>query len=81
MPWWRQAAAEKNLKFTVEEFFWRKECGGDGNTAGVARAREGRRGGARTMEGRGEARKVVMMGRRQVTPGWADDPVRRYDGS
>ena len=43
-----------------------------------ARAREGQRGGARTVKGRGEARNIGMLGRIQVTTRWADDPVKRH---
>ena len=46
----------------------------------MAGAREVRRGGAQTAKGRDEEGKIGMLGRRQVTPRWADDPVRRHGG-
>ena len=46
----------------------------------MAVAREGSRGEARAMKDRGQAGCIVMMGRRQVTPRWLDDPVRRHYG-
>ena len=36
--------------------------------------------GARTSKGRGEAGKIIIMGRKQVMPIWADDPVRINNG-
>ena len=42
--------------------------------------REGRKGGAQTEKGRGEAGNISMLGLRQVTIRWADDPVQRRDG-
>ena len=46
----------------------------------MVRAREGLGGSLLTAKGKGEKGIIGMMGRRQVTPGWADDPVRRQDG-
>ena len=43
-------------------------------------AREVRRGGARTERSRVVAGGIGMMGRRQVTPRWADDPLQRHVG-
>ena len=48
--------------------------------AGVAREREVRRERARTAKGKGEAGNIGMLGRRQVTPRWADDTVRIQSG-
>ena len=36
-------------------------------------------GGARTEKGRGKTRNTGMMGQRQVTPRWIDDPVKRHN--
>ena len=47
----------------------------------MERAREVRRGGARTEKGRGESGNIGMLGRRQVTPRWEDDTVWRHNGS
>ena len=41
----------------------------------MAGEREGQRGEARTAKDRGEAGNMGMLGRRQVTPRWEDDPV------
>ena len=46
----------------------------------MARAREGQRGGAWIPKGRVEAGNISMQVRIQVTPRWADDPVRRQNG-
>ena len=47
---------------------------------GVAGARGGCKGGSRTAKDRGEAGGIGILGRRHVTPRWADDPVQRHDG-
>ena len=36
-------------------------------------------GGYIQQRGRGRNGRIGMLGQRQVTPGWADDPVRRKD--
>ena len=41
-------------------------------------AREGQREGAWTAKDRGEAGCIGILGRRHVTPRWADDPVQRH---
>ena len=46
----------------------------------MERAREGRRGKAQKEKGRNEDGRIVILGRRKVTPRWADDPVWRKDG-
>ena len=43
-------------------------------------ARDGNRGGAQTGSSRVVAGGIGMMGRRQVTPRWADDTVPRHVG-
>ena len=43
-------------------------------------AREGWRGEARTAKNRGEVGYIGILGRRQVMPRWADDPVQRDIG-
>ena len=43
-------------------------------------AREGRRGGARAAMSRVVAGGIGMLGWRQVTPRWTDDPVQRNVG-
>ena len=45
----------------------------------MERAREGRKGRARTEKGRGKDRSIGMVVRRQVKPSWADDPVQIQD--
>ena len=40
--------------------------------------RKGRRGGARKVRSRVVEGGIGMLGRRQVTPRWADDPVWRH---
>ena len=47
----------------------------------MAIAREGWRGRSQTAKGRGEARNIGILGQRQVTLSWADDPVLRHDVS
>ena len=42
--------------------------------------REGWRGRSRTARSRVVSGGIGMMGRRQVMPKWADDPVRRHIG-
>ena len=42
-------------------------------------AREGQRGKAWTAKVRGKAGNTGLKGRRQVTPMWKDDPVRKND--
>ena len=44
----------------------------------MAGARERRRGEAQTAKNRGEAGWIGILGRRQVTPIWADDNVWRH---
>ena len=46
----------------------------------MTRAREGRRGGARTTRSRVVAGGTGMMGRRHMTTRWEDDTVRRHVG-
>ena len=48
------------------------------NPEGVKGAREGRKGGAWIARSRVVAGGIGMMGRRQVTHRWADDPVQRH---
>ena len=68
-------AAEKHLKVTVEVIWQRQGYDSDMNPAGVAGAREDQSGGAQTEKDREDAGNISMLGRRQVTPMWADDPV------
>ena len=42
----------------------------------MTRAREGLGGRAWTSEGRGKDRSIDMLGRRQVTPRWEDNPMQ-----
>ena len=44
----------------------------------MTEAREVQRGGSRTAMSRVVAGGIGMMGRRQVTPRWEDDPVRKH---
>ena len=46
----------------------------------MADPRNKKRGVAQTANDRGEAGKISVLGWRQVTPRWADDPVRRHNG-
>ena len=46
----------------------------------MARAREVWRGVAWTTKGRGEVRNISVLGKRQVTLRWVDDPVLRHYG-
>ena len=41
---------------------------------------EGQRGRTWTAKGKGEAGNIGILGRRQVTPRWENDHVRRQDG-
>ena len=67
-------------------FLQQRGSGGYRNQAGMVRDREERK--SRDLVVTGEGREgdgfsfyvFGMMGRRRVTPGWADDPVRRQDG-
>ena len=45
---------------------------------GVTGARKGWRGGAWTARSRVVSGGIGMLGQRQVTPRWTDDPVRRH---
>ena len=79
MPWWRHKAAENQLRVTVEAILkatrvWRRK------ESGVTGAREVWKGGARTERSRVVAGGIGMLGRRQVTPMWADVPVQRHVG-
>ena len=42
--------------------------------------REGRRGGSQTARSSVVTGCIVILGQKQVTPRWADDPVRRHVG-
>ena len=56
--------------------FWKRQgCDGNRNPAGVAGARAGQRGVARTLKDRGKEGNIGVLGPRQLTPRWADDPV------
>ena len=80
MPWWSQEEAENRLRVMVEAIY----------TAAVERrlqesgSRVGSEGGsegvARTEKDRGNAGCISMLGRKQVTPKWADDPVQIHVG-
>ena len=48
--------------------------------AGVARVRESWRGVSRTAKVRVKDGSIGMLGRRQVTPRWSDDPMWKHDG-
>ena len=58
----RQAAAEKQLMVTLKEIFTRQGISGDGNPAGVAGVREGRRGKLLTATGKGESQEYRFSG-------------------
>ena len=81
MTWWRQNAAEYQMRVTVEAISEADWCSGDRNTAGTTGAREGRRRGARTVRSRVVAGGIGIMGRIQMMPRWTDDPVHRQVGS
>ena len=61
--------------------FWQRQgCVGDRNLEGVAGAREGWKVVSKTVNYRGNAGNIIMLGRVQVTPRWEDDPVQRHNG-
>ena len=78
--WWRQEAAENQLKVTVEAILWVTRVRRQQESDRRGRSEGGRvgGGGARTSKGMGEAGNIGVLRRRQVTPRWADDPVRRH---
>ena len=80
VPWWINAAAEKQLKVMVEVLFVaarlrrRQESVRRGESEG-----KGWRGRARTEMGKVEDSNICMLGQRQMMPRWDDYPVRRQD--
>ena len=75
VPWWRQAAAHNQMKVTVESILAAARVRRRQESGRCDGSEEGRREGAWTAKGRGEAGSIDILGRRQVTHRWADDPV------
>ena len=78
VPWWRQKAAEDQLRVMVEAILaaarvrrW-QESGGHGGRKGELE------GVIKYGKGWGEAGCMGMLGQIQVTPMWEDYPVRRH---
>ena len=80
VPWCRQKAAKDELRFTLEKFRQQKGCGSNKNLASTTGEREGWRGVACTARSMVVAVVIGILGRRQVTPRWSDDPVRTHVG-
>ena len=68
-----EAEGHGRSNFSVTRVRRLQESGRHGRIEG------GPEGGAQTAKGRGEAGIIGMLGRRQVTSSWEDDPVRRHD--
>ena len=80
VTWWRQKAAEYQLRVTVEKSIQRQGCGGNRNPAGVTGARMGWRGGSQTVRSRVNTGGIRILVRRLMTPRWEDDYVRMHVG-
>ena len=80
-PWWRHAAAEQHLKSTLKDILlaaWQRRKRESGKL-GVGEGGEEESVSGCDGLGVEEQRFFGMLGRRRVTLGWADDPVKNQD--
>ena len=80
MPWWRKKAEEYQLSFIVEAILVAARVCQRQESVRRDGSEGGSEGEAWTARSRVEAGGIGMLGQRQVTPRWEDDPVRRHVG-